>query len=222
MDFHLTFRHLTRFRPAVLSSPDSFIDTILGFTSTSDQIPQREGASTQWKDWLEKYAARIESEKEEWVSASSEGDWENQREKDARLANPRFVLRQWVLEEVITKVEADAENGRSVLAKVMQVRSSIHYRLLVTGIDIRRSECRWHVTLTNPGAEKEMTNRMMNWMRRRGRRGGYVASVIEVCSGFSAAVPVKAGSRSQTGRYAILQRALGLVGRFRVEVVIVQ
>jgi uncharacterized protein YdiU (UPF0061 family) len=84
-------------------------------------MPQREGASTRWKDWLEKYATRIEGEKEEWVSASSDGDWQAQREKDARLANPRFVLRQWVLEEMIAKVEADAQNGRCVLAKVMQV-----------------------------------------------------------------------------------------------------
>jgi uncharacterized protein YdiU (UPF0061 family) len=121
LDFHLTFRHLTRFRPAFLSSSDTFIDTLLRFTSTGD-VPQREDASTQWKNWLEKYAARVESEKKEWVSASSDGDWQAQREKDARLANPRFVLRQWVLEEVITKVEADAQNGRHVLAKVMQVR----------------------------------------------------------------------------------------------------
>jgi uncharacterized protein YdiU (UPF0061 family) len=93
-------------------------------------MPQQEGASTRCKDWLEKYAVRIESEKEEWVSASSDGDWQAQREKDARLANPRFVLRQWVLEEVIAKVEADAQNGRYVLAKVMQVSnrsiSSVH------------------------------------------------------------------------------------------------
>lgn len=121
LDFHLTFRHLTRFQPALLSSSDTFIDTLLRFTSTGD-VPEREDASTQWKNWLEKYAARIESEKEEWVSASSDGEWQAQREKEARLANPRFVLRQWVLEEVIEKVEADAQNGRHVLAKVMQVR----------------------------------------------------------------------------------------------------
>lgn len=121
LDFHLTFRHLTRFRPVVLSSSYAFIDTLLRFTSTGD-VPEREDASTQWKNWLEKYAARIESEKEEWVSASSDGEWQAQREKEARLVNPRFVLRQWVLEEVIEKVEADAQNGRHVLAKVMQVR----------------------------------------------------------------------------------------------------
>lgn len=120
LDFNLTFRHLTRFRPALLLSSDTFIDTLLRFTSTGD-MPQEAEAPTQWKNWLEKYDARIESEKEEWVGASSDGDWQAQREKDARLANPRFVLRQWVLEEVIGKVEADAQNGRHVLAKVMQM-----------------------------------------------------------------------------------------------------
>jgi len=120
LDFHLTLRHLTRFRPPLLPSSDAFIDTLLRFTSTGD-VPQRDEASKQWKDWLGKYTARIESEKEEWVGASSGGDWQALREKDARLANPRFVLRQWVLEEVIAKVEADARNGRHVLAKVMQV-----------------------------------------------------------------------------------------------------
>jgi uncharacterized protein YdiU (UPF0061 family) len=126
LDFHLTFRHLTRFRPALLSSPDAFINTLLRLTATGD-VPQGDESSKQWKNWLEKYAARIESEREEWVSTGegSEGDWQAQREKEARLANPRFILRQWVLEEVIAKVEADAQNGRHVLAKVMQVSPSM-------------------------------------------------------------------------------------------------
>jgi len=126
LDFHLTFRHLTRFRPALLSSLDAFVDTLLRFTATGDVL-QPDEAPKRWNAWLEKYAARIESEKEEWISASSEGegDWQAHREKKMRRANPRFVLRQWVLEEVITKVEADAQNGRHVLAKVMQVRLSI-------------------------------------------------------------------------------------------------
>ncbi|KAI0300900.1 hypothetical protein BC826DRAFT_931613 [Russula brevipes] len=123
LDFHLTFRHLTRFRPEHLSSSDTFIDTLLRYTSTDDARLE-EDASKRWKSWLEKYAARIESEKEEWVGASSEGDWQARREKDTRLANPRFVLRQWVLEEVISKVEVDAQNGRHVLAKVMQMACS--------------------------------------------------------------------------------------------------
>ncbi|KAI9511850.1 hypothetical protein F5148DRAFT_1274066 [Russula earlei] len=120
LDFHLTFRYLTRFRPAHLSSLDGFIDILLRFTATGGVL-QPDEAPRRWKDWLEKYAARIEREKEEWVSASSESEWQAQREKDARCANPRFVLRQWVLEEVIAKVEADARNGRHVLAKVMEM-----------------------------------------------------------------------------------------------------
>ena len=44
------------------------------------------------------------------------------RERAARAANPRFVLRQWVLEEVIKKVEEDMDNGKRILAKVLQVR----------------------------------------------------------------------------------------------------
>jgi uncharacterized protein YdiU (UPF0061 family) len=123
LDFHHIFRHLTRFRPVLLSSSsDTFIDTLINFTSVATGVPERDAASKQWQSWLEKYAARIESEKDEWTGANSEGEWQAQREKEARLANPRFVLRQWVLEEVIAKVEAGAENGRSVLAKVMKVR----------------------------------------------------------------------------------------------------
>jgi uncharacterized protein YdiU (UPF0061 family) len=105
-----------------MSSLDTFIDSLLKFTSAATGVPERDAASKQWRIWLEKYAARIESEKDIWVGADSEGDWQAQREKAARLANPRFVLRQWVLEEVIAKVEAGTDSGRSVLAKVMQVR----------------------------------------------------------------------------------------------------
>jgi len=122
LDFHLIFRHLTRFRPTLMSSSsDAFIDALISFTSAATGVPERDAASKQWRNWLEKYAARIEREKDEWAGANSEGDWQAQREKEARLANPRFVLRQWVLEEVIAKVEAGAESGRSVLGKVMQM-----------------------------------------------------------------------------------------------------
>lgn len=122
LDFHLTLRHLTSFRPALISSLDTFIEGLLKFTSASTGVRERDAASKQWRSWLEKYAARIESEKDIWRGEDSAEDWQTQREKAARLANPRFVLRQWVLEEVIAKVEAGTDSGRSVLAKVMQVR----------------------------------------------------------------------------------------------------
>ncbi|KAI0264397.1 hypothetical protein BC834DRAFT_882858 [Gloeopeniophorella convolvens] len=77
-DFHLTFRHLTAFRPGTAST-DSFPSML-----------RRDTAQKRWRDWLEKFAA-------------------------PRSANPRFVLRQWVLEEV----------GRRILSKVMQTAEEL-------------------------------------------------------------------------------------------------
>jgi len=68
--------------------------------------------------WFEKYAERILSERDEWATGD---DWDTEREKAAKGANPRFVLRQWVLEEVIKKVEGDAESGKKMLGKVLQM-----------------------------------------------------------------------------------------------------
>jgi len=71
--------------------------------------------------WLEAYAQRIESEKEEWSEVVEDSDIDSARQKEMKGVNPRFVLRQWLLEEVIGRVEGDAEKGKRVLAKVMQV-----------------------------------------------------------------------------------------------------
>lgn len=43
------------------------------------------------------------------------------REKEMKNVNPRFVLRQWLLEEVIERVERETQSGKRVLAKVMHV-----------------------------------------------------------------------------------------------------
>ena len=48
-----------------------------------------------------------------------------ERERAMRAANPRFVLRQWVLEEVIRRVEADADSGKRVLAKTLQLSTDL-------------------------------------------------------------------------------------------------
>ena len=157
-----------------MSSLDRFIDTLISFTPGTIGVPERDAASKQWRSWLEKYAARIESEKDEWVGADSEGDWQTQRENAARLANPRFVLRQWVLEEVIAKVEAGTDSGRSVLAKVMQVR---FWSDLSSGTGFKPGvpSNRWHVIPTNLGVRKVTMRWTRNWMQRQGRRGGCVA-----------------------------------------------
>ena len=73
-------------------------------------------ATQELMEWLDKYAARIESERDEWGA-----DFDAERRSAARAANPRFVLRQWLLEEVIAKVERDVDNGKRLLAKVLHV-----------------------------------------------------------------------------------------------------
>ncbi|KAI0058214.1 UPF0061-domain-containing protein [Artomyces pyxidatus] len=122
LDFHLTLRHLCAFRPALLASNaepalEDFLNTLFGYTSTPEWL-QRDTATQAWLAWLEKYGARIEGEREAGADADA---WDREREVAARAANPRFVLRQWLLEEVIAKVEADAVSGRRVLGKVMQM-----------------------------------------------------------------------------------------------------
>lgn len=82
-------------------------------------------AKADWKTWLKRYAERVENESDLWQTEGGEADVDRMREESMRRANPRFVLRQWVLEEVIKKVETDAKSGRKVLRKVLQVRPRI-------------------------------------------------------------------------------------------------
>lgn len=100
-DFHGTFRALSK---------GATVEKLLGAN-------EDDGSRKDWKRWVETYEARVESEKDEW---SSQAD----RLEEMRNANPRFVLRQWVLEEVIAKVEKDPDMGKKVMAKVLQMACS--------------------------------------------------------------------------------------------------
>lgn len=125
LDFHGVFRALSGFRPSLLdsgsvlasSSLEDFVKGLLGLTPEPELLDHGL-ATSSWLEWLETYAKRIDSEKDEWVGV----DVDVEREKAAKAANPRFVLRQWVLEEVISKVEKDSGSGKMILAKVLQVR----------------------------------------------------------------------------------------------------
>ncbi|KAJ7650371.1 hypothetical protein FB45DRAFT_887764 [Roridomyces roridus] len=121
LDFHSTFRSLTAFRPGMATSElDVFIERIFAQSPDAGRIdPAR--AREELRAWLSVFAARIEREADEWASG---GDMDAQRAREARASNPRFVLRQWVLEEVIAKVEKDAVRGRKVLAKVLHMASN--------------------------------------------------------------------------------------------------
>lgn len=52
------------------------------------------------------------------------------KEDRARAWNPRFVLRQWVLEEIIEKVQLREENARIELNKILKVGSFFFSLLL--------------------------------------------------------------------------------------------
>ncbi|KAF8071998.1 hypothetical protein FPV67DRAFT_1412381 [Lyophyllum atratum] len=128
LDFHGTFRTLAGFRPSVLEGRgedkddkelQALLSKLLGATPNPAGV-DHERAAGEWISWLETYAARIEGERGEW-GAEGEGEVDGEREREMRGVNPRFVLRQWVLEEVIAKVERDVESGRRVLAKVMHM-----------------------------------------------------------------------------------------------------
>ena len=140
LDFHSTFRTLSSFKPSLLALPQDpssnstnskespisialheFITNILSATPEPQRLDY--GAVTgEWLGWLERYATRIKDEEAEWTAAvSADIDIDNEREQEMKNVNPRFVLRQWVLEEVIGKVERDSDSGKRVLAKVMHV-----------------------------------------------------------------------------------------------------
>ncbi|KAM6504229.1 Uncharacterized ACR, YdiU/UPF0061 family domain containing protein [Amanita muscaria] len=119
LDFHSTFRLLVNFKPSLLkdNSPEleELIKRILAVSPYSERMNVAE-ATKDLLEWFDKYAARIESEREEWGS-----DMDAERVKAAKAVNPRFVLRQWVLEDVITRVERDVDSGKRVLAKVLRM-----------------------------------------------------------------------------------------------------
>lgn len=131
LDFHGTFRKLSSFRRRMVKAEggesesvlEAFISSLLRGTPEPDHLDYAQ-ATEQWVQWLEKYASRIDLDAPEWAG---EPDYDAAREKAVKAANPRFVLRQWLLEEVIKKVETDPTTGKRILAKVMEVRVSHWY-----------------------------------------------------------------------------------------------
>ena len=128
LDFHSTFRKLSAFRPGYIQDDHEALDAFISHLLESTPHPERldkAKASTDFKMWLTKYSSRILEDREEWGSSSQE-EVDAARKRGMDEANPRFVLRQWVLEEVIAKVERDATSGRRILAKVLKVRFRGH------------------------------------------------------------------------------------------------
>jgi len=129
VDFHRTFRHLSYFQPTTLSSQgiQEAANTASGTTSdfiarlNESVAPSRQSAASRdWQSWLAEYATRIEEEKSFWNESSP--DWLQAREESMKAVNPRFILRQRVLDEVIKICENEPlGRGRSVLNKVLEM-----------------------------------------------------------------------------------------------------
>ncbi|EJD39093.1 UPF0061-domain-containing protein [Auricularia subglabra TFB-10046 SS5] len=96
LDFHATFRALAVYS-GQLSADDFDVDKLLVSPVAPTDI-----ARADMRAWLSTYAVRREDDAEPMLEA-----------------NPRFVLRQWVLEEIIKRVEDDALSGRRALAKAL-------------------------------------------------------------------------------------------------------
>ena len=106
LDFHATFRALAVHCGDILSwkPEDVDVDKLLISPLRTTAL---DTARSDLRDWLKIYHAR---RADDATSASS-----------MLNANPRFILRQWVLEEVIKRIGEDVPSGRRVLAKLLQM-----------------------------------------------------------------------------------------------------
>jgi len=139
VDFNTSFRHLSTIRPS--SSPETIESSTKKMLSASIPNPTDDKINDASKDfipYLTRYCARISQPEEvsAWEAAEVqeerkglklEGEgWEEKREVEMLRSNPAFVLRQWVLEELIGKLEKTGvdgiEEGRRELARVLDVR----------------------------------------------------------------------------------------------------
>lgn len=151
-----SFRQLSAFK-LERSAEQSYLEAFAaGFAMTAMPI-QRDGevekATEALVVWLKRYAARASEQEEQdaWASSSVQrgpedekkygkavpsgttgsAEWQANRAESMRRSNPRFVLRQWVLEECIKEMEdalgADfsdqgVQQARQKLAKILDVR----------------------------------------------------------------------------------------------------
>jgi uncharacterized protein YdiU (UPF0061 family) len=139
VDFNTSLRHLSTLRPS--SSPETIESFTRKMLSASIPNPSDEKINEASKDfipYLKRYCGRISQPEEvsAWETAEVEEErkglkldgegWEEKREVEMLRSNPAFVLRQWVLEELISKLEKTGvdgiEEGRKELARVLDVR----------------------------------------------------------------------------------------------------
>lgn len=97
-DYSSTYRALSS-----SNNPEEIADRILAYKPVTSFL--QDGAKDAWLGWLTTYFDRVNQD----IEAGLWGDKENayeERLKAMRAHNPRFVLRQWILEESIAKLQA--------------------------------------------------------------------------------------------------------------------
>lgn len=128
VDFHASLRLLCAFDPVRAGEENKytrvFAAELIGECTMDMRAEDVEGAVGQVEGWLTVYARRLTDAEE--VSAWGGGDeWVKKRQTAMEQANPRFVLRQWVLEELIAQLEETGvekiEEGRAKLSRVLDV-----------------------------------------------------------------------------------------------------
>ncbi|WWC89011.1 uncharacterized protein L201_003928 [Kwoniella dendrophila CBS 6074] len=104
IDFNNSFRLLSFFKPSK-SDDETYLESFVSKfieesspTTKSDDVLNR--AEEEFKKWFKVYSKRSVND-----GGNKEEDWENIREKEMKSVNPRFILRQWILEETIGKME---------------------------------------------------------------------------------------------------------------------
>ncbi|KAI5480921.1 UPF0061 family protein [Pseudohyphozyma bogoriensis] len=118
MDYTNAWRRLSAFDGVNSPSYTTFVDDFLHTAPQTDAAPSDTSvnAKTNWKEWFTKYDERLGRE-----SSRAAADSKSRKERmDA--VNPRFTLRQWVLEEVIKDLENDKDGkGIAGLERVLRM-----------------------------------------------------------------------------------------------------
>jgi uncharacterized protein YdiU (UPF0061 family) len=152
MDFHSSFRLLALFNPARASGAEvqtyiaEFADRLVRTCQVARRDEEREPAVKAFEAWLGVYAARATGEADSGNAEVDVEAWATKRREGMQAANPRFVLRQWVLEEVIRDMEAGLAEGdeagrmeaRAKLNRVLEVGRVV---FVVGGLELM-SRCR--------------------------------------------------------------------------------
>ncbi|GAA5911580.1 hypothetical protein JCM5296_005254 [Sporobolomyces johnsonii] len=105
LDFTNTFRLLSQFTTTSSPSFATLLDALLPAASTSTSNDR-----TDWTAWFKTYESRLEKDGADAAAS---------RRERMNAANPRFTLRQWVLEETIRKVDREGDAGIEQLERVL-------------------------------------------------------------------------------------------------------